>query len=156
MMMKYLKSSCPNQWRWIAALLITVSTTGFAQDTAAVSIEEAQAAQDAANAWIALIDSLDYAASWQQAAPYFQEQVSEAEWTQQLQSGHGSLGPLVSRTPQDREYSTALPNAPEGEYVIVTYASAYTQLENAMETVTMMKSDDDTWRAVGYFVRPGP
>ena len=159
----------PKRLLSVAALLIAVSTGGFAQgaapvdtapvdtapvDTAAVSIEEAKVAQDAAAAWLALIDSTDYRESWQQAAPWFQEQLSEEAWEQALESTLGPLGPLLSRAPQDREYTTTLPKAPEGEYVIVTYESSYIQLEAAVETVTMMKTDDGTWRVVGYLVQP--
>ena len=141
----------------IVFLMLTLGTlSGYAQDvdTASVSIDETQAAQEAADAWLALIDSLDYAASWQQAAPLFQQQVSEAQWVQALESVRGPLGPLLSRALDDRNYTTALPNAPEGEYVIIIYNSAYTQLEEAVETVTMVKTKAGEWRAVGYYVRP--
>lgn len=140
----------------IAIASVVGAIEGHAQtaDTAAVSIQEAQAAQEAADAWLNLIDSLDYAASWQQAASLFQQQVSEAEWVQALESVRGPLGPLVSRALDDRDYTTNLPNAPAGEYVIVMYNSAYTQLEEAVETVTMVKTKTGAWRPVGYFVRP--
>ena len=138
----------------IAIVVLLGERSSFAQDTAAVSVEDAQLAQDAADAWLALIDSTDYEASWQQAAPFFQQQMSQEAWGQALRSVRGPLGPLMKRTPQDREYTTALPNAPEGEYVVIVYVSAYTQLENAIETVTMTKTDDGTWKALGYIVRP--
>lgn len=137
-------------------LMLLVTLGGYAQDadTASVSIDEAQAAQDAADAWLALVDSLDYAASWQQAAPLFQQQVSEAVWVQALESVRGPLGPLLARALEDRNYTTTLPNAPEGEYVVVVYNSAYTQAEKAVETVTMVKTKAGAWRAAEYFVRP--
>ena len=139
----------------VIVLLVTGVTTGWAQDTAAVSVEEAKAAQDAADAWVTLIDDLDYAESWRQAAPALQEQTSETAWVQQLQSEQGTLGPLVSRVPQDRTPTATLPDAPVGEYVVITYASVYTQLEDAIETVTMVKADDGTWRPLSYEVQPG-
>ena len=145
-----------NRWQlWAVALLFTVSVPSVAQDTAAVSTEEAQAALDAANAWLALIDDLNYAESWQQAASLLQEQTNQVGWEQQLRTVRGSLGPLLSRAPQDRERATALPDAPEGEYVIITYGSSYTQLEDAVESVTMVKADDGTWRGMAYTVQPG-
>ena len=153
---------CLNDWLahrqkgfLLLIILMAGSTYGFAQDTAAVSIEEAKVAQGAADVWLELIDSVeDYAKSWQQAAPLVQQQLSEEAWEQTLESTLGPLGPLVSRALQDRQYTTALPNAPEGEYVIVTYESSYTQLEAAVETVIMTKTEDGTWRMAGYFVRP--
>ena len=135
-------------------LLLLGTSYGFAQDSVSVSVEEEQAAQEAADAWMALVDSMDYAASWQQAAPMFQQQVSEAQWEQALQSVQGPLGAFVSRNLEQREATTALPNAPEGEYVVITYNSAYVQLENAVETVVMAKTKSGEWKAAGYFVRP--
>lgn len=154
---KHLKPSA------IAVLLVAFATSvGQAQDRIvtdpitpdSINADEGQAAQEAADAWLALIDSLDYAASWQQAAPMFQQQTSEAQWVQTLRSTLGPLGPFISRAPQEREYRTVLPGAPEGEYVIVTYGSHYTQLAQAVETVVMAKTDADTWQAAGYLVRP--
>ena len=145
-------------------ILLTVVTmlTGSAQDLIltdsitpdSINARAGQAAQAAADAWLALIDSTSYAASWQQAAPMFQQQISEAQWTQTLQSVRGPLGAFQSRAPQKREYRTAIPGAPEGKYVIVTYGSNYTQLAAAVETVTLTKTDAGEWKVVEYYIRP--
>ena len=73
-----------------------------------------------------------------------------------MRSVRGPLGPLLSRAPQGREYTTSLPNAPEGEYVVITYGSSYTQLENAVETLVMVLNPAGDWKPAGYYVRPGP
>ena len=142
----------------VILLLLVGSTYSFAQneDTAMVSVEEAQAAQDAANAWLSFIDDMDYTSSWQQAAPVLQERESESAWEQTLESDHGPLGPLLSRAPQNREYTRSAPDLPEGEYVVMVYESSYTQLEDAIETVIMTRTADDSWRAAGYEIRPAP
>ena len=146
-----------------AILLATlISFTGLAQELIltdsitpdSINANAGQAAQEAADAWLGLIDSTNYEASWQQAAPMFQQQVSEAQWVQTLRSVHGPLGAFQSRAPQEREYRTAIPGAPEGAYVIVTYGSNYTQLASAVETVTLTKTDTGEWKVVGYYIRP--
>ena len=91
-------------WIGVAGVLLTVFTisAGRAQELIltdsitpdSINATAGQAAQEAADAWLALIDSTDYAASWQQAAPMFQQQVSEAQWVQMLESVRGPLGPL--------------------------------------------------------------
>lgn len=121
-----------------------------------VPIAEQQAAQDTADAWLALIDSMDYAASWEQASAALRQQVTQTQWEQTLRSVLGPLGPLLSRAPQGREYTTTLPNAPKGEYVVITYGSSYTQLENAVETLVMVLNPAGDWKPAGYYVRPGP
>lgn len=64
------------------------------------------------------------------------------------------MGALQSRDVKKAEYTTSLPKAPEGEYVVVEYASAFSNLEDAVETVVMTKTEEDDWATVGYFIRP--
>ena len=134
---------------WFGGVVVAQET-----DTATVSIAEQQVAQDSADAWMALIDSMDYVASWEHASAAFQQQVTQTQWEQALQSALAPLGPLLSRAPQGREYTTTLPNAPEGEYIVITYGSSYTQLENAVETVVMTRNPAGEWKPAGYYVRP--
>ncbi len=42
---------------------------------------------------------------------------------------------------------------PKGEYVVIQYASAYTNRPKVIETVTPMLEKDGTWRVSGYFVK---
>ena len=46
-----------------------------------------------------------------------------------------------------------LPGAPDGEYVIQQYASAFENKKEAMESVVLMKEKDGTWKVVGYFIK---
>jgi hypothetical protein len=121
-----------------------------------VTVAEQQVAQDTADAWVALIDSMEYAASWNRASAAFRQQVTQTQWEQALQGVLGPLGPLVVRAPQGREYTTTLPGAPEGEYIVITYGSSYTQLEDAVETVVMVRNPGGEWKPAGYYVRPAP
>lgn len=146
----------------VMLLTVLINSVGLAQELIltdsitpdSINANAGQAAQEAADAWLALIDSTDYETSWQQAASMFQEQISEAQWIQTLQSVRGPLGAFQSRAPQKREYRTVLPDAPEGEYVVVTYGSHYTQLASGTETVTLTKTDTEEWKVVGYYIRP--
>lgn len=141
---------------FLALTLVLIAGVVVAQesDTVAVSLAEQQTAQDTADVWIALIDSMEYAASWEGASAAFRQQVTQDQWEQGLQGALGPLGPLLSRAPQGREYTTTLPNAPEGEYVVITYGSSYAQLENAVETIVMVRNPAGVWKPAGYYVRP--
>ncbi len=156
--------SSVRQLRLRAALLLLIvgllGKVAVAQETdittVPISIAEQQVIQDSADAWVALIDSMDYEASWERASSAFRQQVTQAEWEQALRSTLGPLGPLLARAPQGREYTTTLPNAPEGEYIVITYGSSYTQLENAVETLVMVRNPAGMWKPAGYYVRPTP
>ena len=134
-------------------LLVGAGEYGYGQDTTQVSVEEEQKAQEVANDWLSLVDSLEYAASWQQAAPVLQQRESESTWEQSLESVHGPLGPLLYRSVQDRESTSEAPNLPEGEYVVIVYESSFTQLEAATETVIVTKTDQ-SWQVADYSITP--
>ena len=121
----------------------------------AESAEEAsvKAAQAAATAWLALVDRGDYAASWRQASTLFREQVTEEKWRASLASARGPFGKMVSRKLSSARYTTTLPGAPDGEYVIIRYATSFENKKEGIETVTPVKDRDGAWRVSGYFLR---
>lgn len=53
---------------------------------------------------------------------------------------------------QDARYSTTMPGAPDGEYVVLTFEAAYGNKAAATETVTAMM-DGSEWRVAGYYIR---
>ena len=62
------------------------------------------------------------------------------------------LDSLRSRSLVAARYTTSLPKAPDGEYVVVQYRSTYAD-EQWAETVTL-KKDPDGWRVAGHFLQP--
>jgi hypothetical protein len=50
-------------------------------------------------------------------------------------------------------YTTTLPGAPDGEYVVIQYQSSFGKKNLAVETVTPMLDQDGVWRVSGYFIR---
>jgi len=51
-------------------------------------------------------------------------------------------GALKSRSPLHSEFTTSLPGAPTGKYVVVQYKSKYAKTSSAVETVIMMLDAD--------------
>jgi hypothetical protein len=115
--------------------------------------EEEQAAVEAANQWLALIDSAQYEKSWEEAAEIFQNAVSKAGWERQLHGVRNPLGNLISRQVKSTQYSTSLPGAPDGEYVVITFQTSFENKKSAVETVTPMKDELGVWRVSGYYIR---
>jgi len=130
----------------VANLLPGVSV--FAQDAASVG-----QAQSAATRWVALADSGQFAASWDQAADPFQTAIAKPTWESAMQAIRVPLGTVKSRTLKSAVFTTSVPGAPDGEYVVVQFDTKFENKAAAIETVTPMKGKDGTWRVSGYFIK---
>ncbi len=111
------------------------------------------AAVEAARAWLSLVDNGEFAKSWREAAAYFRGAVSRDDWVRALNGTRRPLGGLLSRKLKSAVYATALPGAPDGEYVVIQFATGFTNKQAAVETVTPMKDSDGVWRVSGYFIK---
>jgi hypothetical protein len=132
----------------VALSLILGPATGKAQETS-----KEKAAVSAAEKWLGLIDEGQYAESWKQAATFFRNAVKQEQWEQSLQAVRKPLGKLVSRQVKSKAYKTSLPGAPDGQYVVIQFATSFANKKSAVETVTPMLDQDGTWRVSGYFIR---
>jgi hypothetical protein len=110
-------------------------------------------AQKSAEAWLALTDSGKYADSWDQASSAFKAKVSRSMWVDQLTAVRGPFGKVVSRKLTAAQYKKSPPGAPEGEYVVVQYATNFENKSDSVETVSLMLDKDTKWRTVGYFIK---
>ncbi len=112
-----------------------------------------QLAQQAAESWLALVDSGKYADSWQEAAQMFKAAVSKEKWQSMVQPVRDPLGKLLSRKLKSATYTKTLPGAPDGEYVVIQYDTSFAHKESAVETITPMLDKDGKWRISGYFIK---
>jgi Protein of unknown function (DUF4019) len=132
--------------------LLTVMASLVGCVLLAAQTADTKAAQTATEAWLALIDKQNYAASWDAAAAGFRERVTKEQWQRAAQGARASLGPLKSRTLKSATNATNPPGAPAGEYVVLQFDSSFDQKSAAIETVTVVRETDGSWRAVGYFI----
>ncbi len=133
----------------IAVLGCMLGAAGFAQDQAA----KQKAAEQVAQSWLTLVDHDDYGQSWEEAASYFQSQISKPDWESTMKQLRAQLGAAGKRSLTEAEYQTDIPNAPKGEYVVLQYKTGFSGKGTAIETVTPMLDKDGKWRVSGYFVR---
>jgi hypothetical protein len=112
-----------------------------------------QAAQKAAEQWLAVVDAGNYGESWNQAAEFFKSQVTKDAWIQNVSSVRNQTGKLKSRAFKSARYTESLPNAPAGKYVILEYQSSF-EAGSFVETVVPMQDTDGIWKVAGYFVKP--
>jgi len=111
------------------------------------------AAIDAAKAWLSLVDGEKYAESWDASAQYFKGAVKKEQWLQAMQSGRKPFGKTISRELKSKSYRTALPGAPDGEYVIIQFNASFENKKVALETITPMMDKDGQWRVSGYYMK---
>ena len=112
-----------------------------------------KAAQQSAQTWLALVDGGKYGQSWSEAAQLFKQAVTQSQWESAARGAREPLGKLQSRKLQSAEYRRSLPGAPDGEYVVIQYATSFENKKSAIETVTPMKDKDGVWRVSGYIIR---
>jgi hypothetical protein len=119
----------------------------------AASSEAVAAATSAAESWLKLVDEAQYDASWTDAASAFRAAVSTEAWAKAAGTVRGQVGPLLSRKLASAHYTTTLPGAPDGKYVIIQYDTSFEKKASAVETVTPMYDSDGSWRVGGYFIK---
>lgn len=114
---------------------------------------EVSAATSAAVSWLKLVDDAQYDASWTNAASAFRAAVTSADWSKTAGKLRGQLGKVVTRNLASAQYTTQVPSAPDGKYVIVQYDTRFERKASAVETVTPMQDTDGSWRVSGYFIK---
>jgi hypothetical protein len=132
----------------IIALFSVVLPPGLA-----FSGESEDRAVEVAEGWLALVDQGEYEASWEEAAALFKSAVTVEQWQQALDGARKPFGELKSRRLKGSEYTTSMPGAPDGEYVVIQFDVSFANKAEAVETVTPMKDEDGTWRVAGYFIK---
>ena len=130
------------------ALGAAIAALVWASDTAAE-----KAGKESAQKWLALVDQEKYGQSWAEAAQLFKQAVSQSQWESAIKAARSPLGRLRSRDLQSASYQRSLPGAPDGEYVVIQYASSFENKKSATETITPMKDKDGVWRVSGYFIK---
>jgi Protein of unknown function (DUF4019) len=111
------------------------------------------AAESAALAWLGLVDVGKYLASWDAASTSFRQHVPQSQWQTMAANARTPFGALKSRKLQSAAFTRSIPGAPDGQYVIVTFASSFENKASAIETVTPMLDTDGSWRVSGYYIR---
>ncbi len=105
------------------------------------------------NSWLKLVDDNKYGRSWDESAQLFKNSVIRIEWIQLLKNTRRPLGRLINRELISLTYTTSMLNAPEGEYVVIEYNTAFKEQSNVTEIITLVRINEEFWRVSGYFFR---
>jgi hypothetical protein len=134
--------------RTVLVALLLVGLPAYAAESDAVP-----KAQASAKAWLAMTDSGKYAESWNGASTLFKTAITKADWEKAAGKARSPLGALKSRTLKSATFARTLPGAPDGEYVVIQYATAFENKASATETITPMLDKDGSWRVSGYYIK---
>ena len=145
-----MSSLAMNKLLSVGLVAISITAIGCKSKEANSGEQEAVAAADA---WLVLVDGEKYGDSWDQAASFFKGAVPSDMWEKQVGAVRRPLGKLVSRKLKSKQYTTTLPGAPDGKYVVIQYDTVFESKASATETVTPMADTDGKWRVSGYFIR---
>lgn len=106
----------------------------------------------AAAEFLFLVDTEEYAQSWQVTADALKAMLPQKAWNRQIAELRGFLGPALERIRHRMTYTLATEDVPEGEYVVMTFITRFASRSHVIETITLMLGADQEWRVVGYFL----
>ena len=110
-------------------------------------------AVEAAEAWLAMVDAGNAQGSWDQASALFKTSLPAKDWKEAMAAIRVPFGPVLGRKSSSAVFTTSVPGAPDGEYVVIQFDTAFANKLGAVETVTPQKEKDGTWRVSGYYIR---
>jgi hypothetical protein len=135
------------------SILIIIALTLSAVPLIAGSSDKEKAAVLSAEKWLGLVDSQKYLESWEEAAEYFRNAVTQEQWKQAAQGARKPLGKVLTRKVKTKTYRASLPGAPDGEYVVIQFDTSFANKKAAVETATPMMDKDGVWSVSGYYIK---
>lgn len=108
-----------------------------------------RAGQNAAHAWLILLDRKDWGTAWDASSATFRQNVPLGAWMDNVPKVREPFGALVERNADIAIYKKTLPGRPDGDYVTVVFVSKFAN-KQVEETVTTVRESDGRWRVTGY------
>lgn len=137
----------------LMALVASILVLGGCGKKGASNPEAEKAAVECSQAWLVLLDAGKYAESWDEAAELLKAAVGKEDLSKSLLAARKPFGKMVSRDLKSRQYTTSLPGAPNGQYVIIQYNTSFENGKSAVETITPMLDKDGKWKVSGYYIK---
>lgn len=135
-------------------LILTVLGLFFTAGSLFANEKAEKAALSSSAKWLSWVDDGDYGKSWERAAVIFRGMVTKVEWQTRLNTFRKPLGKVSERTVKSKQYTKTLPDAPEGEYVVIEYETVFANRQTVPETVVTVLEKDGKWRIAGYHFTP--
>jgi len=141
-------------WRGRRRMLIGVAAlAALAAHSARGQDPRASIVAATARDWLVLVDRGDAHAARSVAATKFRDAAPEDRWAKALAAQRGQRGKVLQRTLASTRFESSFPGAPEGEYAVLAFRTAFENAPGGTETVTLERETDGIWRVVGYVIR---
>lgn len=112
-----------------------------------------QAPLESVHSWLALLDQGNYVATYEQTSSRMKELVQPQQWFTGMNAVRKPLGAAKSRTFKEQQYTTSLPNKPDGKYWVVKLDTDFEHRPSSTETITVKHAEDGQWRVAGYIIK---
>lgn len=140
--------------KFVALALALSISCAHAGDAPAPSHPEVErAALAAAASWLQSLDAEKFAECWDLSADLFKQAIPRERWRVTMLRSRLVLGKPKARELQSKRYATSLPGAPEAEYVVIEYRTAFENKDGVTEMITPMLDTNGVWRISAYAVR---
>jgi Protein of unknown function (DUF4019) len=115
-------------------------------------LAEEQAAQRQALGFLGYLDHGRYADSYAYTGMLIRSQLDRDAFSTQVEKTRAGTGTIQSRDLTDATYTTSLPEAPEGQYVVLHYHASFANRPDTVETLTLAFAKG-YWRVSGYYIK---
>ena len=113
---------------------------------------EEQAAERQALGFLGYLDQGRFADSYAYTGMLIRAQLDRDAYAAQIEKSRAGVGALLGRDPIDASYTTTVPGAPAGQYVVLHYHSNFSGRGEAVETLTLAFAKG-YWRVSGYYIK---
>jgi hypothetical protein len=110
------------------------------------------AAQRQALGFLGYLDQGRYADSYAYTGMLIRTQLDRDAFSTQIEKARVGTGAFQSRELMDSSYTTNLPGAPEGQYLVLHYHVSFANRQDAVETLTLAFAKG-YWRISGYYIK---
>ncbi|MDN4058138.1 DUF4019 domain-containing protein [Massilia sp. YIM B02769] len=136
----------------IAAFVLSVAAAA-APSVYAQEAPQIAPATEAATRWLAVMDAGKAAEAWDAGAPVMQSAITRDMWNKVGTDARAPLGAVKSRKQTSANFTKTLPGVPDGEYVVIQYATDFANRAGVIETVVPMRLPDGSWKVTTYLIR---
>jgi Protein of unknown function (DUF4019) len=113
---------------------------------------EEQAAQRQALGFLGYLDHGRYADSYAYTGMLIRTSTNRESFAEQIKRARAGTGAMQSRNLIDASYATSMEGAPDGEYVVLHYATTFATRGETVETLTLAFAKG-YWRVSGYYIK---
>jgi hypothetical protein len=112
-----------------------------------------KAVLEAAQSWLALMDSGKYTEAWKAAAPLVQQKITEQEWVKINKEVVDKMGKIQSRKLLEEVNLKEMIGATPGDYVVILYSTAFQKMPQGFYEKLTLAKVDGKWKVFGYLIK---